>query len=200
MYYTYFGATISRAVIALAPQAIVSTNLGWTPFSLAAASFLALGISTTSPTWAKPLETTQLPWHFLPLLNVNEEISVNCHCELAPGPFHRILVRDSHWFRQWLTRRSQVLGAKLPVRRANRALPRLAANKLRITTAILRTRLGFVVVRDVEVGCFPRVRAYATAADTRSPDCFIGASTIRATPMIPSAATANSNSPRSLAM
>src|SRR5205807_6147355 len=64
-----------------------------------------------------------------------------------------------------------------------------------IAHAILRTRLGFVVVRDVEVGCFPRVRAYATAADTRSPDCFIGASTIRATPMIPSAATANSNSP-----
>lgn len=47
---------------------------------------------------------------------------------------------------------------------------------------------------------FPTVRAYATAADTRSPDCFIGASPIRATPMILSAATANSNSPRSLAM
>ena len=33
-----------------------------------------------------------------------------------------------------------------------------------------------------------RVRAYTTAANTRSPDCFAGASTIRATPMMTSSA------------
>src|SRR6266566_1998343 len=46
---------------------------------------------------------------------------------------------------------------------------------------------------------FPRVRAYTPAADTRSSDCFAGASTIRATPMMPSTATAISSSPRSSA-
>jgi hypothetical protein len=43
---------------------------------------------------------------------------------------------------------------------------------------------------------FPRLQAYATAADTRSTD-FAGANTIRATPMMTSAATLHS-SPRGI--
>ena|SRR5450755_1227454 len=37
-----------------------------------------------------------------------------------------------------------------------------------------------------------RLPAYATAADARSPDCFAGANTIRATPMMMRAATPSS--------
>ena len=57
-----------------------------------------------------------------------------------------------------------------------------------------------VVGRDVGVGVFPRARAYARAADARSPNCFAGASAIRATPMIMSAVTAPSRPARSFGM
>ncbi len=62
------------------------------------------------------------------------------------------------------------------------------------------TWLWLVVGGDVGIGCFPRVRDYAAAADASSPDCFAGASTIRAAPMIASTATAIRKSRRSLAI
>src|SRR5438094_10450930 len=60
------------------------------------------------------------------------------------------------------------------------------------------TRCGSRLQNEMSgsLGVFPRVRAYAPAADARSPDGFAGASKIRATPMITSPATALSRPPR----
>ena len=51
--------------------------------------------------------------------------------------------------------------------------------------------------QDVRLCCFPRVQGYVSAADARSPNCFAGASKIRAAPMRPNTVAAISRPSRS---